>query len=236
MGQFVPLLLTLFAISSLEGGRARTTAPLDAPATVTTVAGSGVPGYRDGTRLQAQFMFPAAIALDRAGQIYVADAAAQRIRVIGLNGVVRTLAGSGEAVDHGLWVQGGFRDGPGAQARFNSPSGIAVGADGMVFVADTYNGRIRRIAPDGTVSTFAVLGLPSALAFDRTGNLYVADHRLGLRRISPDGTVSALPMAVAHPFGVALWDHRRSRPSWLPRMRRGSSTRQAASAACASRT
>ena len=135
----------------------------------------------------------------------MADAAAQRIRVIE-NGMVRTLAGSGVAIDHGQWVQGGYRDGPGAQAQFSSPTGIAVGPDGMIYVADTYNGRIRRVAPDGTVSTFATLGLPSALAFDRAGNLYVADRRLGLRRISRDGTVSVLPTNAANPFGVAVWD------------------------------
>jgi len=151
-------------------------------------------------------MLPAALALDRTGNIYVADAAAQRIRVIAPNGMVRTIAGSGSSIDHGLWVQGGYRDGRGAQAQFSSPSGIAIGPDGMIYVADTYNGRIRRVAQDGTVSTFAVLARPSALAFDRVGNLYVADRTLGMQRISPGGVISALPMSVSNPFGVAVWD------------------------------
>lgn len=208
MGQLVPLFIALLAILSVEDTRTRAMAPLEAPVTaeVTTVAGSGAPGYRDGPRLQAQFMLPAALAMDRSGKLYVADAAAQRIRVIALDGMVRTLAGSGAAIDHGLWVPGGYRDGPGAQAQFNSPSGIAVGPDGMIYVADTYNSRIRRVAPDGSVSTFAVLGLPSALAFDRAGNLYVADRQLGLRLVSPAGIVSALPTNVVNPFGVAVYD------------------------------
>ncbi len=214
MAQFVSLFIAVLATLSVEDARAHAMPPFDAPAVaeVTTVAGSGAPGYRDGPRLQAQFMFPAALAMDRTGKIYIADAAAQRIRVIALDGMVRTLAGSGTAIDHGLWVPAGYRDGPGAQAQFSSPMGIAVGPDGMIYVADTYNSRIRRVAPDGTVSTFAVLGLPSALAFDRGGDLYVADRQLGLRRVSPAGIVSALPMNVVSPFGVAVYDG----PSGLP--------------------
>lgn len=177
-----------------------------ARAVVTTVAGSGAPGFRDGPALQAEFMLPAALAMDADGNVYIADAAAQRIRVLGRNGIVRTLAGSGDAIDHGLWVPGGYRDGPGMQAQFNVPSGIAVGPDRMIYVADTYNGRIRRVARDGTVSTFAVLGLPSALAFDRAGNLYVADRRLGVVRVSPSGTVTTLSMKVSSPFGIAICD------------------------------
>jgi hypothetical protein len=206
LGKLVSLLFVLLTVTVVESTQVRASTPPAVPQlTTTTVAGSGVPGYRDGPSLQAQFMLPAALAMDRAGRIYVADAAAQRIRVIE-NGVVRTLAGSGVAIDHGQWVQGGYRDGPGAQAQFSSPTGIAVGKDGTIYVADMYNGRIRRVAPDGMVSTFATLGLPSALAFDRAGNLYVADRQLGLRRISPNGTVSVLPTNAANPFGVAVWD------------------------------
>jgi DNA-binding beta-propeller fold protein YncE/lysophospholipase L1-like esterase len=179
---------------------------LGGPATVTTLAGSGASGFRDGSRLQAEFMLPAALAMDRQGNLYVADAAAQRIRVVGVDGHVRTLAGSGQPILHGLWVEPGLRDGPGAQARFNVPCGIAVGPDGLVYVADTYNSRIRRIARDGTVSTFAVLRLPVGLAFDHAGNLYVADRELGVQRIAPDGTVTAFPLNVTRPFGVAVYE------------------------------
>ena len=206
MGKLVSLLFAFLTATIVESTQVSSaTLPAVPQLTTTTVAGSGIPGYRDGPSLQAQFMLPAAVAMDRAGRIYVADAAAQRIRVIE-NGMVRTLAGSGVAIDHGQWVQGGYRDGPGGQAQFSSPTGIAVGPDGMIYVADIYNGRIRRVSANGTVSTFATLGLPSALAFDRAGNLYVADRRLGLRRISRDGTVSVLPTNAENPFGVAVWD------------------------------
>ena len=202
----VTLGIALLALAIGAGSDPLTAAALDGPAMVTTLAGSGTPGFRDGSRLQAQFMLPAALALDPQGNLYVADAAAQRVRVVGVDGNVRTLAGSGEPILHGLWVEGGLRDGPGAQAQFNVPCGIAVGPDGLVYVADTYNSRIRRIARDGTVSTFAVLGVPIGLAFDHAGNLYVADRVRGVQRIAPDGTVTAFPMNVTRPFGVAVYE------------------------------
>jgi streptogramin lyase len=181
------------------------------PATVATIAGSGAPGFSDGPALQAEFIFPTAVATDAAGNLYVADAGAQRIRVIGRDRLVRTLAGSGHAVDHGLWVPGGYRDGPGDQALFNVPSGIAIGPDGMVYVADTYNGRVRRIAHDGTVSTFATLSLPVALVFDGAGNLYVADQRLGLQRISRGGAIQPLNFTTG-PFGFGLCERGQAAP------------------------
>lgn len=112
---------------------------------VDTLAGTGE-GWRDGPGVQAQFHTPSGIALDAAGNVYVADTGNHRIRRIGPDGVVSTLAGDGVA---------GFADGPAAQARFDAPMGVAVDATGRVYVADTYNDRIRVIEPDGTVRTAA---------------------------------------------------------------------------------
>jgi hypothetical protein len=174
---------------------------------VTTVAGSGSEGIADGPARTATFMKPVGIATDAAGNIYVADAAAQRIRIIERDGVVSTLAGSGFPAYNGMWVDGGYRDGPAASARFNRPSGVAVDARG-VFVADTLNHCIRLIH-DGLVTTYAgsptnvsaVDGpiasagfiRPRALAFDAGGDLYVLDNALGLRRIH-DGVVTTIPV------------------------------------------
>jgi DNA-binding beta-propeller fold protein YncE len=118
-------------------------------AMVTTIAGLGVPGLADGATPLARFSDPFAVAVGRDGRIYVADGGdSNGIRRLDEDAVA-TIAGSGE----------GFEDGPPARARFNTPSGIAVAADGAVYVADTGNHRIRRIAPDGQVTTVAGSGV-----------------------------------------------------------------------------
>ncbi len=181
-------------------------------AVVTTLGGSGTTGYADGPGRSASFMLPMGVALDSGGRLYVADAAAQRIRVVSNDGVVRTIAGSGEPDASGVWVPGGYRDGPGADARFNRPAALAVARGGRIFVADTYNHCIRVIAPDGTVGTWvgapdrpglsvgsragATFELPTGLAIDQADNLYVVDVALrgSVRKIDPSGSVSDLPI------------------------------------------
>jgi len=189
--------------------------------TVRTVAGSGALGYQDGAAANATFMMPIGMAYDQAGNLYVADGAAQRIRLIDRAGNVRTIAGGGTPVDGGLWVAAGYADGPASQARFNRPAGIAIAPSGDVFIADSFNHCIRRMRPDGEVSTFA--GSPSApgsldgprsvaqfqrptgLAFDRSGNLYVADPMTQLRKIDPAGNVSYIQVG-NQPTDVAVYD------------------------------
>jgi sugar lactone lactonase YvrE len=165
---------------------------------VDTLAGQGE-GWRDGVALQAQFNTPSAIALDAAGNVFVADTGNHVIRRIGTDGRVNTIAGDGSA---------GFVDGPAAQARFNAPMGVAVDAGGRVFVADTWNDRIRVIEPDGQVRTLAGgeapgnvdgagvgarLDTPVALALDSHGNLLIADMFNGaIRRLATNGTVDTL--------------------------------------------
>ncbi|MGI8550253.1 MAG: protein kinase domain-containing protein [Dehalococcoidia bacterium] len=167
--------------------------------TVTTLAGSGLPGHADGPGTSAQFINPAGIVVDGAGIVYVTDVGDYRIRKITPDGTVTTVAGSG--------VQG-FADGPAASAQFAFPAGIAVDASGIVYVADAGNYRIRKITPDGAVTTYAGSGLPGfadgltasaqfafplALAGDVRGNLYVTDvanHRI--RKIALNGTVTTL--------------------------------------------
>jgi len=165
---------------------------------VDTWAGQGE-GWRDGPALQAQFNTPSAIAIDKAGTVFVADTGNHVIRRIGTDGNVTTLAGDGTA---------GYLDGPAAQARFDGPMGVAVDAGGRVFVADTWNDRIRVIEPDGQVRTLAGgetpgnvdgagvgarLDTPVALALDARGNLLIADlYNNAVRRLAPDGTVTTL--------------------------------------------
>lgn len=165
------------------------------------VVAGAAEGYRDGVGAAASFNTPSGIALDAAGNLYIADTGNHVIRKLAPDGSVTTLAGSGVA---------GFMDGQGAQAQFNGPVGVAVDTDGMVYVADTYNDRIRRIAPDGTVTTLAGTGRPGfadgtwdvaqfdtpcGIAVGKDG-VYVADTRNdAVRRIGADGSVVTLAVA-----------------------------------------
>jgi len=167
---------------------------------VTTLAGSTTAGSADGIGAAAQFNNPGgSMAVDASGNLYVADINNHKIRKITPDGVVTTLAGSGTA---------GRLDGTGVAAQFRLPYGVAVDASGNVFVADYGNNLVRKITPDGVVTTFAGSGTagsadgagasaqfngPSGIAFDASGNVYVS--QLGnpaIRKITPAGVVTTL--------------------------------------------
>jgi DNA-binding beta-propeller fold protein YncE len=153
---------------------------------VWTLAGSfREPGSLDGPVRQARFVTPTGLAIDKAGNLYVADLDA--IRKITPEGVVSTLAGSpGHA---------GREDGKGAAARFSDqPKGIAVSADGTVFVADGLNHRIRKISPTGDVTTLpGTFGRPAGIALDAAGDVVIADaDRDAVFTLSPTGAVATL--------------------------------------------
>jgi hypothetical protein len=134
----------------------------------------------------ASFSSPQAVAFDAAGNGYVADTFNHTIRKITSAGVVSTLAGlSGTA---------GSADGAGVDARFDTPRGLVVDAAGNVYVADTFNGAIRKITPAGVVSTLtSSLSSPHGIALDAAGNLYTADLSVStIRKITPAGVVSTL--------------------------------------------
>lgn len=178
--------------------------------TVTTLAGDAE-GFADGMGSAARFDTPSGLGIDGAGNLYVADTGNHAIRKITAEGMVTTLAGDGIA---------GFRDGPASQARFNAPIGVAVDAAGNVYVADTYNDRIRRIGIDGVVSTVAGderpgyqdgpgetarFDTPTALARDALGNLWVADLRNNaIRKVSPLGEVTTLTRTAPEDAGADL--------------------------------
>jgi len=117
---------------------------------VSTLAGlGGGSGSADGAGSAAHFYFPCGVAVDGSGNVYVADSGNDTIRKITPAGVVSTLAG--------LARKAGSADGTGGAARFNVPSGVAVDGSGNVYVADTSNHTIRKITPEGVVSTLAGL-------------------------------------------------------------------------------
>ncbi|MBI4659195.1 MAG: chitobiase/beta-hexosaminidase C-terminal domain-containing protein [Verrucomicrobia bacterium] len=137
--------------------------------TATNLAGfMGEQGRDDGAGIFARFFSPAGIVYS-GGRLIVSDSGNHLIRAVTTNGVVTTLAGN----------SAGSLDGAGANARFNSPAGLAADGAGNIFVADTLNNRIRMIEPNNNVTTLATAtGLlrPSALAVDtNTGDIYVAD-------------------------------------------------------------
>jgi sugar lactone lactonase YvrE len=148
---------------------------------VTTLGGS-IAGFADGTSDVALFNNPVGVAVDVLGNVYVADANNNRIRKIRMDGVISTFAGNGGA---------GFADGNGNVAMFNNPTGIAVDAQGNLYVADAGNNRIRKITSSGVVSTWAGSGTaghadttaayarfknPKGVAVDAKGTVYVADE------------------------------------------------------------
>jgi sugar lactone lactonase YvrE len=148
---------------------------------VTTLAGTAAYyGSSDGTASAANFNSPTGIAVDASGNIYVADTNNSTIRKVTSAGVVTTLAGRAGTT--------GYADGTGTAALFSFPRGISVDASGNLYVADTGNNEIRKITPDGVVTTIigvygapeASTGLlpaslydPLAIAADSTGNLYI---------------------------------------------------------------
>lgn len=177
---------------------------------VSTLAGTGIAGFRDGAGTQAQFNGPIGVAVDAQGNVYVADTYNDRIRRIDLQGQVSTLAGGDRP---------GKLDGVGAAARFDTPTALAVDAQGIVWVADTRNNAIRRVAPDGTVVTpyyagqdvaVPALHRPMSLALTRDGLLYVGEMSRGrVIQLSRDGRPHVLTGAtqaqrLSRPAGLAL--------------------------------
>jgi sugar lactone lactonase YvrE len=170
---------------------------------VTTIAGvAGPPGSADGTNGAAHFNYPSGVAVDAAGNVYVADTYNQTIRravLVGTNWVVTTLAG--------LASQGpGAADGTNQVARFSFPTGIAVDSSGNLYVADNGSSLIRKIVHQGTnwvvttiagsfggnmdgTNTDAQFNAPSGITMDASGNLYVADSGNNvIRKMTPVGT------------------------------------------------
>ena len=178
---------------------------IDAEGTITTLAGTGARGYSGdgGPATEARLAFPVGVAVDATGNVYVAEGENHRIRKIDAEGTITTLAGTGE---RGYGGDGGSA----AEAQLAYPAGVAVDAAGSLYVADSWNHRIRRIDPAGTITTYAGSGTrgyrgdggaairswmayPSGVAADAAGNVYVADnwnHRI--RRIDASRIITTV--------------------------------------------
>ncbi|HEX7026767.1 MAG TPA: Ig-like domain-containing protein, partial [Gammaproteobacteria bacterium] len=184
---------------------------VDTAGIITTVAGTGSWGFAGdgGPAIQAQFRAPSSVAIDTAGNLYIVDQDNHRIRRVGSDGIIVTVAGSGETWQFG----GGFAGdgGPATEALLHQPRDLAVDDAGNLYIADRNNHRIRQVSPDGIINTVAGSGpaggeggfagdsgaatsarlnSPSGIAVDATGNLYIADtfnHRI--RKVGVDGVI-----------------------------------------------
>ncbi len=168
---------------------------------IRTIAGTGVQGFSGdgGPALQAQLSNPQGIDVGPDGSLYIVDLGNYRIRRVGPDGIITTIAGTGNCCFSG-------DGGPALQAEIN-PGNIAVGPDGSVYIADTGTHRVRRVTPNGIIDTFAGNGLegtsgngepatqaslafPYALAVSPDGSVYMSTFLSLIRRVSPDGIIS----------------------------------------------
>ncbi len=175
---------------------------VSANAIITTVAGNGACGYSGdgGPARSAQLFFPEGLALDASGALYIADTRNQRIRKVTPNGVITTLAGNGAA---GYSGDGG----PATAAELNWPGGLALDGGGNLYIADSANYRVRKLAPDGTITTAAgngsyafsgeagpplSAGMNAAdVAVDKSGSLYIDDiYAARVRELVPANSPS----------------------------------------------
>ena len=167
---------------------------------ITTVAGNGTAGFSGdgGSAASAQLFRPNGVAVDAAGNLYIADTNNNRIRKVSAEGIITTIAG-GSAFGYS-----GDGD-PAYDALLNAPSGVAVDARGNLYIADTGNGQIRKISPAGIISTVPTalapeigsglpgppLTEPTSVAVDAAGNLYIAEQEFDrIRKVSASGDVT----------------------------------------------
>jgi sugar lactone lactonase YvrE len=188
--------------------------------TLVTVAGGGTSLGDGGPATSAGFCQTADVAIDGAGNMYIADAGlacsgpgAHTVRKVDPSGIITTVAGTGEP---GFSGDGG----PATSAQLNAPIGVATDREGNLYIADLFNYRIRKVDPTGTITTIAGIGergfsgdggpatearlfapaeelgtgrsiFPGGMAFDPEGNLYVADGG-AVRKIDASGTISTV--------------------------------------------
>jgi hypothetical protein len=169
---------------------------------VSTFAGDGHAGSKDGTGSAASFNYPSAITIDKSGNLFVGEYYGYDVRKITPEGVVTTIAGSGIK---------GFVNGTGKMAQFDAISGITLNENGDIYVSDRFNNAIRKINTTGEVTTYkqtqGQTGLLTSIAADQTNNIYVTEFHGGFSspfdgsavyKIDASGTINNLDIAEAN--------------------------------------
>jgi streptogramin lyase len=172
---------------------------------ITTVAGNGTDGSGGdgGPAIFAQLSSPTGVAVDAAGNLYIADANNNRVRKVSSAGIITTVAGNGT-------IGSGGDGGPATAAQLFSPTGVAVDAAGDLFIADSNNSRVREVSPSGTITTVAgngtfgfggdggpataaKLNSAAGVAVDAAGDLFIADTQNNrVRKVSPSGVITTV--------------------------------------------
>ena len=180
---------------------------------ITTVAGTGVGGFSSdgGPATSAQFLFLGirqGLAVDSAGNLYICDDGNNRIRKVDKNGIITTVAGNGPS----FGAPGSFSGdgGPATSAGLHAPAGVAVDSAGNLYIADTFNYRIRKVNAAGIITTFAgsgaggfggdggpatsaLLAAPTSVAADSAGNVFIGDYgNSRIRKVNPAGIISTV--------------------------------------------
>jgi sugar lactone lactonase YvrE len=181
-----------------------------------TIAGNGIDGFGGdgGPATSAELSCPMGVAVDSRGNVYIADRQNNRIRRVTSDGRISTVIGTGE--------QGDSDEGPALSVRLNFPHGVAVDRQDNVYVADTFNHRVRKLDRDGVVRNIAGTGqqefvgdggpavkaglaAPDSVAVDAQGNIYIADRaNFRVRMITTDGVIHTIGGAPIFPHGVAV--------------------------------
>lgn len=173
---------------------------------ISTVAGNGTYGFSgDGSAAtNAKINYPYSVAVDASGDLFIADLSNNRIRKVDTNGIITTVAGNGPSGTFGTYSGDG---GAATNAGLNFPSGVAVDSKGNVFIADEYNGRVRKVdtngiiitvagggsGSDGGAATNASLNRPWGVVLDAVGNLFIGD--LGnnrVRKVDANGIITTV--------------------------------------------
>ncbi|MBI5593096.1 MAG: hypothetical protein HY881_21730 [Deltaproteobacteria bacterium] len=177
----------------------------DIDKSINTVVGNGVCGYSGdkGPATQAALSYPTGVAVDSSGNVYIVDLGNNRIRKVDTSGIITTVAGNGAEVYSG-------DGGPAIQAALNWPASVAVDNSGNIYIADSYNNRIRKVdisgiittvagngaevySGDGGLATLAALNFPVGVTVDSSGNIYIAD--LGnnrIRKVDTSGIITTV--------------------------------------------
>jgi sugar lactone lactonase YvrE len=194
------------ALAAITGTRVGMAAEETPPAgTITTVAGTGKAGFSGdgGPATEARLAFPFSVAVDAAGNLFIADADNNRVRKVSPKGLISTVAGIGQASFSG-------DGGPASKARLSFPTLMASDLEGNLFISEQNNQRVRKVSPDGLITTVAgtgkegfsgdagpattaLLKWPRGLAVDAAGNLFIVDHyNHRIRKVSPEGIITTV--------------------------------------------